>query len=73
MMQSLGAFGIFLLMFIENIFPPIPSELIMPLAGYEASLGGAGIVTVILAGTGGSVAGTIPWYYLGKWLGEVRV
>mgnify|MGYP006921799806 CR=1 FL=1 len=54
MMQSFGAFGIALLMFLEHIFPPIPSELIMPLAGYRASQGDMSIVTVIIAGSIGS-------------------
>ena len=49
--QTTGVFGIALLMFLENVFPPIPSELIMPLAGYTAAKGEANIVLVILAGT----------------------
>ena len=70
MMERLGAFGIGLLMFMENIFPPIPSELIMPLAGYLATQGGMNILSVIAAGTMGSLLGTLPWYYLGRRLGH---
>lgn len=69
-MQRFGAVGIALLMFLENVFPPIPSELIMPLAGYLATRGDMGIIMVIGAGTIGSLLGTLPWYYLGKRLGH---
>lgn len=69
-MERLGAFGIGLLMFMENIFPPIPSELIMPLAGYLATQGGMDILWVIASGTMGSLLGTLPWYYLGRRLGH---
>lgn len=70
MMQNLGPFGIALLMFLENIFPPIPSELIMPLAGYLSTQGEMNIFVVIGAGTVGSLFGTLPWYYLGRQLGQ---
>jgi membrane protein DedA with SNARE-associated domain len=64
--ETTGVFGIALLMFLENVFPPIPSELIMPLAGYFAAKGEANIVLVILAGTIGSLAGATFWYGLGR-------
>ncbi len=73
LMDSLGPFGIALLMFLENIFPPIPSELIMPLAGFEAAGGQMSIVVVIVAGTIGSLLGIVPWYYLGYAVGEERI
>lgn len=69
-MQKLGPFGIALLMFLENVFPPIPSELIMPLAGYLATRGDMNIVVVIAAGSIGSLLGILPWYYLGRRLGH---
>ena len=72
-MDSFGPFGIALLMFLENIFPPIPSELIMPLAGYEAAAGRMSISAVIIAGTIGSLAGVVPWYYAGRFMGEARL
>jgi len=72
MMERLGPFGIGLLMFLENIFPPIPSELIMPLAGYLATQGDMNILWVIVAGSVGSLIGTLPWYYLGRRLGQRR-
>jgi membrane protein DedA with SNARE-associated domain len=76
--NSLGYSGIALLMFLENLFPPIPSELIMPLAGFTASPfqpGGAklDIVGVFFAGLLGSVLGALVWYYPGKFLGEKRL
>jgi membrane protein DedA with SNARE-associated domain len=70
MMQRLGPLGIALLMILENIFPPIPSELIMPLAGYLATRGDMSIIVVIVAGTIGSLLGTLPWYFLGRRLGH---
>jgi membrane protein DedA with SNARE-associated domain/uncharacterized membrane protein YkvA (DUF1232 family) len=65
--------GIVLLMLGENVFPPIPSELIMPLAGFVAAQGQLNPVLVVLAGTLGSVLGALPWYYAGSWLGEARM
>jgi membrane protein DedA with SNARE-associated domain len=71
--QSLGYVGIGLLMFLENLFPPIPSELIMPLAGFTASQGKMALVPAIAAGVIGTLLGALPWYYLGKFLGEERI
>lgn len=70
MMEKLGPVGIALLMFLENVFPPIPSELIMPLAGYLATRGDMNILVVIAAGTIGSMLGILPWYFLGRRLGH---
>ncbi|HEX9906285.1 MAG TPA: DedA family protein [Propylenella sp.] len=64
--QATGVLGIALLMFLENLFPPLPSELIMPLAGYVAAKGEANIVSVVLAGAAGSLAGAFFWYGLGR-------
>lgn len=68
-----GYLGVFLLMLAENVFPPIPSELIMPLAGFVSARGDLNIVLVILAGTAGSVAGALPWYYAGALFGKDRL
>jgi membrane protein DedA with SNARE-associated domain/uncharacterized membrane protein YkvA (DUF1232 family) len=65
--------GIVLMMLAENVFPPIPSELIMPLAGFVAARGELNPLLVVLAGTLGSVLGALPWYYAGRWLGAERV
>jgi membrane protein DedA with SNARE-associated domain len=68
-----GYIGIFLLMLAENVFPPIPSELIMPLAGFVAANGDLHIVLVVLFGTAGSVVGALPWYYAGMLFGRDRI
>ncbi|MGB3267248.1 MAG: DedA family protein [Microcoleus sp.] len=72
-MQSMGYLGIGLLMFLENLFPPIPSELIMPLAGFTVSQGRMDFLLAIAAGTIGTVLGALPWYYAGKLLSEERL
>ncbi|MDC7785307.1 DedA family protein [Rhodoplanes sp. TEM] len=68
-----GYLGIALLMLVETVFPPIPSELIMPLAGFAAARGELALVPVILAGSAGSLAGASLWYGLGRWLGGERL
>ncbi|HAX75043.1 MAG TPA: alkaline phosphatase [Cyanobacteria bacterium UBA11372] len=72
-MTSLGYWGIGWLMFLENLFPPIPSELIMPLAGFTIAQGKMGFVPAIAAGVIGTVVGALPWYYIGKLIGEENV
>lgn len=72
-LQQSGYLGIVLLMFLENVFPPIPSELIMPLAGFTAGQGELNIVLVILSGSAGSLAGALLWYYVGLWIGIDRL
>ncbi|MBE9035399.1 DedA family protein [aff. Roholtiella sp. LEGE 12411] len=71
----MGYLGIALLMFVENLFPPIPSELIMPLAGFtaRATPDKLNIIGVFFAGLIGSVLGALVWYYPGKFLGEERL
>jgi len=71
--DSLGYVGIGFMMFLENIFPPIPSEVIMPLAGFTAAQGKMNIGWAIAAGVIGTILGAIPWYYLGLILGEERL
>lgn len=68
-----GYFMIALLMFLENVFPPIPSEVIMPLAGSSATEGRLSIIGVIAAGCAGSLAGALLWYAIGKKLGDERL
>ena len=72
-MNSLGYLGIGLLMFAENLFPPIPSELIMPLAGFTVAKGGMNFTLAVLAGVVGTILGALPWYYAGKLVGEERL
>jgi membrane protein DedA with SNARE-associated domain len=72
-LESMGYAGIALLMFAENLFPPIPSELIMPFAGFAAARGDLNPVGVLTAGTIGALLGALPWYYAGRTLGCQRV
>lgn len=67
-----GLLAVGLLMILENVFPPIPSELIMPLAGYNAATGDMSMVGVILVGTLGSVLGCLFWYWLARAWGKER-
>jgi membrane protein DedA with SNARE-associated domain len=72
LLASTGYVGLVFLMFLENVFPPIPSELIVPLAGYMTRQGELTFVGIILAGTLGSVLGALMLYYLGHKLGLDR-
>jgi membrane protein DedA with SNARE-associated domain len=65
--------GLVFLMFLENVFPPIPSELIMPLAGFFSTQGSLSLTGIVIAGSLGSVLGALPLYYAGKSLGEIRL
>lgn len=65
--------GLLFLMIAENVFPPIPSELIMPLAGFLAGSGELKLIWVLIAGTIGSVIGTTMWYYVAIAIGEARL
>ena len=73
LLNRAGYLGIAVPMFLENLFPPIPSEIIMPSAGYSAGQGKLSLAGVIAAGTAGSVAGALFWYYVGKWIGTDRL
>ena len=70
---SFGYGGVGLLMAIENVVLPLPSELIMPLAGFESAGGSLSLTGVILAGTIGSVLGALPVYAAARALGEERL
>ena len=72
-MNQLGYWGIGLLMFLENLFPPIPSELIMPLAGFTVAKGQMDFIMVVIAGVVGTIIGAFPWYYIGKFISEERL
>src|SRR5258705_9603921 len=71
--SSTGYLGILLLMLIENVFPPIPSELIMPVAGFMVAQDKLTFLGTTLAGMAGSVLGALPFYYAGKKLGDDRL
>ena len=72
-MEALGAPGAGLVIAIENLFPPIPSEIVLPLAGFTASRGSFGLVEAIVWTTLGSIVGAWALYGLGAWLGRRRV
>lgn len=72
-METLSGPGAALLIALENIFPPLPSEIILPLAGFTASQGNMNLVAAILWTTAGSMTGAVVLYYLGSWLGRDRV
>lgn len=71
--QWLGYTAIFGAMFLENLFPPIPSELIMPLGGFYVQQGQLQLIPVVLAGLLGTVVGAIPWYGIGRLINEQRL
>ncbi|MFV3130584.1 DedA family protein [Niveispirillum sp. KHB5.9] len=73
LVDQMGYWGLLFLMFLENLFPPIPSELIMPLGGFLAAQGKMDPILVVLVGTAGSVLGALPWYYLGRFFGHDRL
>ena len=72
-MEALGAPGAGLAVALENLFPPIPSEVILPLAGFTASQGDMSLLAAILWTTAGSLAGALVLYYAGALFGRERV
>jgi membrane protein DedA with SNARE-associated domain len=72
-MDGLGYLGIGLLMFLENLFPPIPSELIMPLAGFTIAQGKMTFWGAVVSGVVGTMLGALPWYYIGALVGTQRL
>ena len=70
---ALGAVGVGLLVALESVFPPIPSEVVLPLAGFLAGQGKLGFVAVLVAATAGSLAGALALYALGAALGIRRL
>ena len=71
--ERLGYLGVLALTFLENLFPPIPSELVIPLAGFVAAKGVLRLDAVIVAGTAGSLMGATLWYAIGRRIGERRL
>jgi len=71
--QLIGYGAILFAMFLENLIPPIPSELIMPLGGFYVSQGQLDFFPVVLAGLLGTVIGALPWYGIGKLVNEERL
>lgn len=72
-MEEYGYFGIFLMIALENIFPPIPSEIVLSFGGFMTTKSDLTITGVVLASTLGAVAGAIILYYVGKLLDVNRL
>lgn len=72
LIDQTGYVGIFLLMFLETIFPPIPSEVIMPIAGQRTVEGPLALWGVIASGTAGAMLGNLFWYALARVIGMRR-
>ncbi|WP_245207691.1 DedA family protein [Rothia nasimurium] len=72
-MEAIGSPGVGLAVFLENVFPPIPSEVILPLAGFTASQGSMNVVAAFIWATIGSLAGAYFLYYLGAAIGANRL
>lgn len=70
---TLGYPGLFVLLLLETVFPPLPSELLLPLAGFLTGQGQMQFHWALLAATAGSVSGSLILYALGAWLGEERL
>lgn len=73
LIASWGSLGVGLAMLLENVFPPIPSEVVMPAAGYAARQGNVSFVAVVIAGSIGSILGAVVWYYIAAAVGEQRL
>lgn len=71
--ESLGYWGLAFLVALENVFPPIPSELVLPLAGFLTGDGRMNFFIAVFAATAGSVSGALILYGIGYWFGEQRV
>jgi membrane protein DedA with SNARE-associated domain len=70
LIEAFGALGVAFLMALENLFPPIPSELILPFAGFLVGRGEIGFLPALIASTAGSLSGALILYALGRWGGR---
>ena len=73
LLASGGPVGVGAIVLIENLFPPIPSEAVLPAAGFLAAQGEFGVVAAVVAATIGSLVGALLLYWLGRTLGDTRV
>ncbi|MBE1487247.1 DedA family protein [Plantactinospora soyae] len=71
--DAMGIPGVGLLVALENVIPPVPSEIVLALAGYLAAEGRMNVFLVVLSATAGSVLGALALYWLGAALGEDRL
>ncbi|WP_129791167.1 DedA family protein [Sphingosinicella sp. CPCC 101087] len=72
LIDGTGYLGIYLLMLLETVFPPIPSEVIMPVAGVRSAGGPMSLPGVIASGTAGAMTGNFLWYLVARWVGLKR-
>ncbi|WP_144710044.1 DedA family protein [Curtobacterium pusillum] len=72
LIDALGEWGVALMLFVETVFPPIPSEVILPLAGFLAGAGRMNLVLVLVLATLGSYLGGLVLYWLGAVIGFER-
>jgi len=72
LIDSTGYLGVFVLMLLETVFPPVPSEVVMPVAGLRAAHGPMSLGGVIASGTAGAMTGNLLWYLLARWIGLAR-
>lgn len=73
LMETLGAPGVGIAILLENLFPPIPSEVVLPLAGFTVAQGTLSMWAVFIWSVVGSVAGAYALYGIGVWLGLERL
>jgi membrane protein DedA with SNARE-associated domain len=71
--DAMGAVGVAALVALENLFPPLPSEIVLPLAGFLAGQGRMSLAAVMVAATTGSVAGALVLYWAGTAIGLQRL
>ncbi|OWQ96326.1 DedA family protein [Sphingopyxis witflariensis] len=73
LIHSWGYLGIAILMFLENVFPPIPSEVIMSLGGVMVAQGRFDYWTLVAVAVAGTTLGNWVWYWVGRWFGYARL
>ena len=73
LIEQSGYLGVGFLMFLETLFPPIPSEVIMPVAGMAAARGKMSFAIAVASGTAGAMLGNIVWYLAARALGHDRL
>lgn len=71
--ESLGYVGLAMIIALENVFPPIPSEAVLPLAGFLTGQGRMNYFGAVLAATLGAVVGALALYGIGYWFGDTRL
>jgi membrane protein DedA with SNARE-associated domain len=73
LIEQSGYLGVAFLMFLETVFPPIPSEVIMPVAGMAAAQGKLNFTLSVVSGTAGAMLGNVVWYLAARALGHDRL